>query len=547
MRRLAWLAVLVPTLPPLAASADDKKCIDAQFTPADGLQMVAWLETASGQFYDTIYITQETGTFGLGNRPGRFDFNSGPMWPYGRRITVFPVWSHRNGEQFPTVLFRSDSSEDPNYCFPLTGNDSLACAENDLSHAFSDSSRENHFCRPLLPHEPSWDAMTCATTAFTDKGRFSATATTGYPPRADLVRSSSDSASVDMYKMLNPYDAVSQPTPLGGMMAHAAAPVPPGVAGDYVLYVEVSAENDFNATYNQTSYPSPTMIQWNMYGQAYRGQPSVVYRVPFTIADTKTTAETLDYAGYGDPDGNDGTIRPPDATITTDTPGAGASRLELVSDGADMYRLRVTVSPYVPTDLPGTPDMLQAAKVTSSGSTLTFVAPGVGPDHIKVTGYEIRIRANDPITDANFDASMPVSVHVAPDAPGAPQSFDLMNLLPETDYSVGIRAYDGCHNTGALAIVNFTTGQRVNGSVDACFVATAAYGSLMANDVELLRHFRDSVLETNVLGELGVEAYYTFGPAAAAVIGESDLLRTSARGALRPLIARVRGLSVTSP
>ena len=69
----------------------------------------------------------------------------------------------------------------------------------------------------------------------------------------------------------------------------------------------------------------------------------------------------------------------------------------------------------------------------------------------------------------------------------------------------------------------------------------------MANDVELLRHFRDSVLETNVLGELGVEAYYTFGPAAAAVIGESDLLRTSARGALRPLIARVRALSVTSP
>ena len=48
----------------------------------------------AGDYIDTIYITQQTGTFGLGNRPGRFDFNSGPHWPYGRRITTFPVWSH---------------------------------------------------------------------------------------------------------------------------------------------------------------------------------------------------------------------------------------------------------------------------------------------------------------------------------------------------------------------------------------------------------------------------------------------------------------------
>jgi hypothetical protein len=45
-----------------------------------------------------------------------------------------------------------------------------------------------------------------------------------------------------------------------------------------------------------------------------------------------------------------------------------------------------------------------------------------------------------------------------------------------------------------------------------------------------------------VLGELGIEAYYTFGPAAAGVIGESDLLRTSARDGLAPLIAWARTL-----
>ena len=64
--------------------------------------MVAWIEKADGTFVTTLYITAKTGLYGLGNRPGRFDFNSGPipdasrgvddMWPYGRRVNTFPVW-----------------------------------------------------------------------------------------------------------------------------------------------------------------------------------------------------------------------------------------------------------------------------------------------------------------------------------------------------------------------------------------------------------------------------------------------------------------------
>ncbi|HLL25147.1 MAG TPA: hypothetical protein VK427_23595, partial [Kofleriaceae bacterium] len=58
-------------------------------------QIVAWVEDTAGHYVDTVFITQQTGTFGLGNRPGRADFNSGPRWPYGRRTAVFPVWAHR--------------------------------------------------------------------------------------------------------------------------------------------------------------------------------------------------------------------------------------------------------------------------------------------------------------------------------------------------------------------------------------------------------------------------------------------------------------------
>jgi hypothetical protein len=247
-------------------------------------QIVAWLEKPSGEFVQTIYITQQTGRYGLGNRPGRFDFNSGPNWPYGRRITVFPVWSHRNHQTFPQLEFQGGT-------------------DNDLSHSSGQSSRELHFCRPLETSEPGWDAASCASTVYTDKGMFGSQ-TTGYPPRADLIPATgTDSMSVPMFKTMNPFDAVSKATPHMGTLAQISWPIPGDLAtGDYVLFMEVALEQDFNATYNSTRYPSPN-VAYGSYGVPYRGQPSVVYKVAFTLADTETTAMTDTYAGYGDPDG----------------------------------------------------------------------------------------------------------------------------------------------------------------------------------------------------------------------------------------------------
>ena len=546
LRYLVALAVFAPAV----ASAQVKRCVGAEFTPTDRLQIVVWLETAGGQYVDTLYITQQTGSFGLGNRPGRYDLNSAPMWPYGRRINTFPVWAHRNGQSFPAVVFQNLSDpttapiQDPNYCSSLQPSDHFypLCAENDVSHPSTQSSTEVHYCQPLQQNSTSWDTMTCATMAFTDKGRFSTDPTfnTGYPPRTDLTTQQYDSPSVAMYKALNPFDAVSQPTPVGGTVTRAPWSVPDDLPdGDYVIFVETALEGDFNSTYNTTSFPSPPNLQWASYGLPMRGQPSVVYSVPITISSTSaTTASTLQYAGYGDPTGGDGVLRKPDMTISTDTPGSGGARLQLVSDGANMYRLRVTVGPDDPSRVPTAPDELTATHVTSSDATLTFIAPGISG--AAVTGYDIRVQANTPITDDNFAQATAITTKVDPALPGALQTIDIPGLLPLTDYWIGIRAFDGCDNTGPLAIVHVTTSDRESGTVDACFVATAAYGSILANDVELLRHFRDTWLETNVVGELGVEAYYTFGPAFAGVVGESNLLRTTARDLLAPIVHLLR-------
>jgi len=528
------LAVPIALAPSVAsAQRPAGTCIEVgvDFTPTDALQIVAWIEKPDGTYVATIYITQKTGRFGLGNRPGRSDFNTGSptgdTWPYGRRIQTFPVWADRHGQTFPRVVFQNGD-------------------EDNLSHPFAQSSPESPppYCRPMLPTEPTFDAGSCASAAFTDKGVFSPTETSKYPPRSDVVRNAGiDSTSVDQYRAINVFDSVSQATPAGGVAATVTWAVPTSVDyGDYVLSVETAKTYDYNATYNEMTYPAPTGIPWSNYGKPWRGQPSIVYRVPFAIAQNDTRAITAAYAGYGDPDGEVSTLNPPDSTITTDTPGSGASRLQLVAEGAEMYRVRVRTKSEVDTVVPGVIGAPNTIAIGPTTATIGFVAPGDDGMEGRVTSYEIRVRAASPMTAENFADAMPISTMLVPVLAGQSQRLELVDLLPETEYWVGIRAFDNCGNPGELAVTSFTTAQRETVAVDWCFVATAAYGSVMANDVVMLRRFRDGLLARTVLGELAIESYYTFGPAVAGAIAESELLRHTAREMLAPIVAWVRRL-----
>ena len=155
-------------------------------------------------------------------------------------------------------------------------------------------------------------------------------------------------------------------------------------------------------------------------------------------------------------------------------------------------------------------------------------------------GYDVRIRTDGPVTAENFDSSTVVTTSFAVVESGSEQEITLEGLLPLTHYYVGIRAFDNCRNNSGLTTVELDTTERIAGEVDACFIATSAYGSVMAHDVEKLRSFRDHVMAKTVFGELAIQAYYTFGPALAGLIGESELLRATARGALAPVVDAVR-------
>src|SRR5690606_1645518 len=125
--------------------------------------------------------------------------------------------------------------------------------------------------------------------------------------------------------------------------------------------------------------------------------------------------------------------------------------------------------------LPGAPEGVETVAVTPTALTLRFVAPGDDGQIGNVSGYEIRYLANRELTEDTFEQGLPIATTVVPVEPGRLQVVELTGLLPETEYSIGIRAFDDCRNTSALAIVQVTTSDRPVSEVDWCFVATAAY------------------------------------------------------------------------
>jgi len=81
----------------------------------------------------------------------------------------------------------------------------------------------------------------------------------------------------------------------------------------------------------------------------------------------------------------------------------------------------------------------------------------------------------------------------------------------------------------------------------ACFIATAAYGTPMADEIEILREFRDGYLLTNPLGQALTDLYYNVSPPIAEFITEHPRLKPIVRVGLLPAVVMSTAVVNTTP
>ncbi len=525
-----------------------------------GPQIAVWLRDSSGAFVDTLMVTNATSVRGIGNRPGRSDFLSGPLFPYGKRIMSLPIWAHARGKTYSTLFMQEETC--------AVGGPGESC----LGWHESYSSQELYFCRPLQQTEAQGalgtevDAITCPTKFSSEKGKFDPTMLTYYPPRSDLTTfSSNDGSDPPTFAAINDLDAVAAATPPYGTVYNGTWSVPTTLApGDYTLMVEVNKEYDSNASHLHPDFDDGHLMGYGTDGNF--GQPSVVYQVPIHIdvtMGTKGAGAASQITGYGDWTGATGVVNLRDATISTTDPGSGEARLVSISNSAGQSgRVLASVAPCftlvcdpvtnmcsicdpakqectplecVPPPAPPTAVTnlaMQDGGLTSTGATLQFL--NAQSNGAAVFKYDVRYQTGASITDAQF-GSAASAPQVMPGTPGSLTSVSISNLKPGTQYVVAVRALDPCGQVSPIATATFTTPSVKFTQLSGCFVATAAWGSALAPEVAAMRKVRDRLRPQSTMFAVATDLYYRSGPAAAEVLRRSDTARALVRRLLGPI------------
>jgi alpha-tubulin suppressor-like RCC1 family protein len=116
---------------------------------------------------------------------------------------------------------------------------------------------------------------------------------------------------------------------------------------------------------------------------------------------------------------------------------------------------------------------------------------------------------------------------------------DITQVAAGTYHTVGLKLDGTVVAAGGYVSCSLPSGR--------CFIATAAYGTPTAGEIQILRKFRDQYLLTNPLGQTLVDLYYRVSPAIAGFITEHPVLKPVVRAGLAPTVAMSTVVINTTP
>ena len=178
-----------------------------------------------------------------------------------------------------------------------------------------------------------------------------------------------------------------------------------------------------------------------------------------------------------------------------------------------------------------------------SSSTLKFNI-GVMIDKSRAAGATPIVGNVTPNTRQSLTVSIRNDYNPAISSVAAAKGVALVDAFGAVVDKWSTLTYDGLHPNAAgssiladqfnAALPYASSG---GGGGGGCFIATAAFGSGLAEKVVLLKNFRDRFLLTNGPGTSFVKFYYHYSPPVAQFIAQHDSLRAVVRILLYPFIA----------
>jgi len=133
----------------------------------------------------------------------------------------------------------------------------------------------------------------------------------------------------------------------------------------------------------------------------------------------------------------------------------------------------------------------------------------------------------------DFDGDDDIDITCEKDDPSNPEPMDTVHWAYTESgiYKPMLRMTDGAGAVGREKVYfpPITVLYEPMPVGDGCFIATAAYGTSTAEEIDTLRAFRDEVLLQNILGSHFVNLYYEVSPPLADFISEHEGLRTLVR------------------